>query len=207
MSKEMSVIDLIKQLQREQEEAKRRALLEAQQSEQNQLRAEEESRKKRLEEELKREREKLSELVRIAKVIEDSGVPNEFNKIGKEALGAIKHDVLTDPDKKEVSLIWGRYKLRNGQILDNRLKDYSYIIANFTTTEGADFVSINSRKSIPLTWLDNQLTLKPETREIIKMDIAQAYLNPKHEVWSPPVSPGSSSYSSGSSGSTECCCT
>lgn len=204
------VVERIKELERKRQEADllRRAHLQRQKKQEQKLISEESIRRQKLQEgQKKQEHQKtLERQEKTRKLMNDSGIPDEMKRIGKEFLGGllgIKHDVFVDVDHGKVELAWGNYRKKNGEIdytFWNGVLDYSYISAQFDVITNSVF--INKGKTITQTEWNSDRNLLVEA-------LAKAYLDPLHikskdsDHWTRRRPPSSSSSSSSSS---ECCC-
>lgn len=201
------VIERIKELERKRQESIRRAELERQERERQKLLSEDNVRQQKQQEEREKQQREYQEISKKKekniKLIKESGIQDEMQKIGREFLRRIKHDVILDLDRGVVELVWGKYR-KLGDVIDytfwSGVKDYSCISAQFDAVTNS--VSINKKKTIAQTdWNSN--------KNLLVEALAKAYLDPLHrksedsDHWTRRKPPSSSS---GSSSSSECCC-
>ena len=129
--------------------------------------------KKDLQEKQQEEARKNQEIERF---MQESGIQAEMQRIDKELLGEVKHDLIKD--KHEIELVWGKYKLdREGRIITyaydtlRPTQDYSSIKAKFYYYNKESAVNINDTPITRSQWEAN--------RDILIEMLSRAYLQPK----------------------------
>ena len=205
----MGINDKIRKAQQEQEEAQRRAmqraLEEAASQQQRQRQARDAERERQFNEHQRQEQRKLETQRRNKKLIDLSGVPRLFSEISGGVLARTRSAVVENLDEGTVTLVWGKFKVRNNSMLDTRSSNYSYITANYSFKESrTSNLKINRGDEIPLIPSSNHAGLQAAIGERIEDAIQTAFLNPERYEWRPPERYSSSSYTSTQ---TECSCT